>query len=63
MRVVYEAIEDGISDCRVADYVMPVVSVKLACNQGRAAVISFFDDFKQVAPLLVGERSESEIVN
>jgi hypothetical protein len=30
----YESVEDGVSDCGVADYVMPVVGVELACNQG-----------------------------
>ena len=45
MGVVDKAIEDGVSDCGVADYVMPVVDGNLACNQCGATVVALFNDF------------------
>ena len=62
VRVVHEAIEDGVGDGRIGDRVMPVIDRQLACHDRRAAAVPILDDLKYVATLLLGERGEAPIV-
>jgi len=52
MGVVDEAIEDGVGVGRVADDLVPFVDRDLAGEDGRSAVVAFFEDFVEIA----GER-------
>src|SRR5438270_13988481 len=62
VRVVHEAIEDGVGDGRIGNRVMPVIDRQLACHDRRAAVVPILDDFEYVTALLRGERGEAPII-
>ena len=49
MGVVDEAIEDGVGVGRVADDLVPFVDRDLAGEDGRSAVVAFFEDFVEIA--------------
>ena len=48
--VMNEAVEDRVGECRVADGLVPVLDRQLAGDDRRAAAVSIFEDFEQVAP-------------
>jgi hypothetical protein len=60
--VVDEAIEDGVGDGWIADYLVPVVDRQLTCHDGRAAAVAVVDDLQQIASLLGCERDKPPIV-
>ena len=62
VRVVHEAIEDGVGDGRIGNRVMPVIDRQLAGHDRRAAVVPILDDLEYVATLLLGERGEAPII-
>ena len=43
------AIEYGVSQCWVADGLMPVFDRQLACDDGGSAAVAIFEDFQKVA--------------
>lgn len=53
--VVHDAIEDGISDGRISDDLVPPVDRNLAGDDGRAPLVAIFDDFEEVMTLIVVE--------
>jgi len=57
-----EPIEDGVSDGRVCDDLVPIFDRHLAGNDGRSALVSIVDDFEEVATLLAGKRGEAPII-
>jgi hypothetical protein len=61
MGVVNEAVEDGVGISRVADEGVPFVDRDLASEDGRAAPVTFLEDFVEIvaAP---GEGFETPIV-
>lgn len=63
VRLMDQAVEDGIGQGRVADGGMPVRHGQLAGDDGRAAAMAVIDDFQQVAATLIGERCQSPIIN
>ena len=62
MRVVNEAIEDGVRIGRIADHLVPLLDGKLAGDEGRAAAIALFEDFKQIVARVGIEGFEAPIV-
>jgi hypothetical protein len=62
MRVVDDAIEDGIRVSRIADQFVPFVDGDLACDDGRSAAVTFFEDFEEVMACSGIEGFKSPIV-
>ena len=62
MGVVDEAIEDGVGVGRVADDLVPFVDRDLAGEDGRSAVVAFFEDFVEIAASAGVEGIEAPIV-
>ena len=62
VRSVHEAVEDGISDCRIDDHLVPVIDGELTGHDRRAAAVAIVDDFEQVAALLRGQRRQPPVV-
>ena len=60
--VVDEPVEDGVSDSRIGDDVVPIFDRHLAGDDGRSTLVAIIDDFEEIAPLLAGERRETPIV-
>jgi len=60
--IVNDAVEDGVSECRLSDQGVPAVDRDLAGDQGGAAAIAVLDDFEHVMPPLGPERLEAPIV-
>ncbi len=50
VRVVDEAVQDGIGQGRIADRFVPVLHRELTGNDRGAAAVAVFEDFQQVAP-------------
>ena len=48
VRVVDDAIEDGVGVGGIADQLVPFVEGDLAGDDGRAAAVTFFEDFEEV---------------
>lgn len=51
MGVVNEAVENGVSQGRIADGLMPVLDRELAGGACGVATLSIFEDFQQIASL------------
>ena len=60
--VVDEPVEDGVSDGRIGDDIVPIFDRHLAGDDGRSALVAIVDDFEEIATLLAGERREAPIV-
>ena len=52
MRLVHEAVEDGVCQRRVADRLMPQRLGKLAGDHRGARLVTILKDLQQVAPLV-----------
>jgi hypothetical protein len=62
--VVHGAIENGVSERRVADDAfVPALDRHLTGDQQRAFVVTILDDLEEIAPLLCIERFGSPIVD
>src|ERR1700733_5764581 len=57
-----EAVEDGIGDCRIDDYLVPMVDGELTSHNRRVTAVAIVDDFEQVAALRRGQRSPPPVV-
>ena len=57
-----EAVEDGVGICRIADEGVPFVDGDLAGEDGRAAAITFLEDFVEVTTGAGIEGFEAPIV-
>ncbi len=55
--IVNQPIHNGIGKGWIADMIMPVIDGKLAGDKGGGAACSVFDDFQQISPFSVSERS------
>jgi hypothetical protein len=55
VRIVHDAVQDGVGQSRVADQVVPVVDRHLAGDDQRPGAVAVLDDLQQVA-LLFGEQ-------
>ncbi len=55
MRVVDDAVEDGVGDGRLVDDSMPFGDRDLGGDQGRSALIALLGEFEEVVALLGGE--------
>src|SRR5438128_482786 len=62
MGVVDDAVEDGVSDGRLADDVVPSIYGYLAGDECCAAAVAFLDDLQQIAALVGSERFEPPVV-
>jgi hypothetical protein len=48
LRVVNDAIENGVSVGGIADQLVPFVDRDLACDDRRSPTVAFFEDFEEV---------------
>lgn len=48
MSIVDEPVENGVSERRIADGIVPMIDGQLAGNDCRAAAVTVFEDFQQV---------------
>ena len=62
MRIVDEAIEDGVGIGWVADDLVPFIDRDLAGQNGRTAAISFFEDLVEITASATVERFEAPII-
>ncbi len=63
MRVVQQAVEDSVGDCRLTQRSMPVLDGELAGDDGCVTLVSVFDDFEKIGCLLRRERLQAEVVD
>ena len=63
MRVLEDAIADGIGDTRLADGRVPRGRRELAGDERRATLAPIFDHLQEISPLRLGERREQPIVD
>ena len=52
--VVNDAVQDGVTEGRIGDDVVPLRHGHLACDQERSFVVAIVDDLEKVAGLLSG---------
>lgn len=62
VRVVNEAVQDGVGESGIADRVMPALHRELAGDDGCFPAVAVLEDFEEVAPLGGGERREAPVV-
>ncbi len=62
VRVMDEAIEDGVAKRGVADEFVPVVHGHLAGYESRAPTGSIFDHFEEIAAFAIAERGEPPVI-
>jgi hypothetical protein len=60
--VVDDAVEDGVSERRITDDLVPTIDRQLAGDDDRVSVISVLDDLKEIAALLGTELLRSPII-
>ena len=60
--VMDQAVEDGVSEGRVADDLVPGVDRELAGDDGGLAAVSVFENLEQVAAFNGCERGEAPVV-
>src|SRR5881628_4109999 len=58
-----QPVADGIRQGRLADHLVPALRRKLARDECRGPLAAIFEDLEQVAPFLVLERGEGEVVD
>jgi hypothetical protein len=63
MRVVDDAVEDGVGQRRIADDFVPVVDRHLAGDDQRAGAVAILDDLQQIALLFGKQRFRAPIVD
>jgi hypothetical protein len=62
VRVVNDAIEDGVSVGRIADQLVPLVDRDLAGDDRRSPTVAFFEDFEEVVTGGGIERRKTPII-
>ena len=62
VRIVHEAIEDGIGNGRLWDHFVPVLDRQLGGHDRRAAPMPIVDDLQQITRLIEGDRGETPVV-
>src|SRR6266567_1922023 len=62
VRVVDDAIEDGVGVSGIADQLVPLIDGDLAGDDGRAAAVALLEDFEEVMASGGVERIETPIV-
>ena len=62
VRVVYDAIEDGVGQRWIADDLVPAVDRHLAGDDQRASIVAVLDDLQQIALLFGQQRLRSPVV-
>jgi hypothetical protein len=60
--VVQESVTDRIGERRLADVIVVLGRGQLAGDDGRPGAIAILEDLEQIAPLLVLERGEGEVI-
>jgi hypothetical protein len=57
-----QPVQDGISDGRISDVIMPVFHRELAGNEGRDIAVTVFDHFEKVSSFRIGQRGQAQII-
>lgn len=63
MRVVQQAIENGIGKGRLTDVIVPVVDRQLAGDEGGAGAHAIIQDLEQIIALALADRGDGEVIN
>jgi hypothetical protein len=63
MTVMHEAIQDRISQRRLAQIRMPSIHGELAGDQCRAGIDAVIEDLEQISPILRAEGGQTPVVN
>jgi hypothetical protein len=58
MRVVDEPVENRVRHRRICKVVVPAFNRDLTCDDGRARRLAVFQNFEDVAPLLIAQRRD-----
>jgi len=62
MRIVDNAVEDGVGEGGIADYIVPAVYWELTGDQCCAVTVTFFGDLEEVMALLRAEWFKAPVV-
>ena len=62
MGVVDQAVEDGVGQGGMAEGLVPARHRQLAGDHGRTSLVALVEDFQQIPPALVVERSQPPVV-
>ncbi len=62
MRVVHQAVEDGVGDGGIANGLMPVLYGELAGHHGGPPSVPVLQDLQQVSALIGGQGRQSPVV-
>ncbi len=62
MSVRQQAVEQCISDGRVAQVFVPATDRELAGDKRRTRAVTVFNNFQEVVPFCLGERLQAEVV-
>ena len=62
MRVVDDAVEDGVGQRGIADDLVPAIDRHLAGDDERPGAVTILDDLQQVTPLFGEERFRPPVV-
>ena len=62
VRVMEQAVKDRVSQGRIPQGLMPVLHWELAGDNGRATAVAVFQEFKDVAAVLVTEGGKSPVI-
>jgi hypothetical protein len=57
-----EAVADGVGQGGLPDRLVPLLDGELAGDERRGALVAVLEDLKEVAPFLVLERGQGEVV-
>jgi hypothetical protein len=63
MRIVNDAIEDGVGQCWICDDLVPLADRYLAGDEERTLVVTIVDDFEEIAALIWVKRLRAPIIN
>lgn len=62
MGVMDDTIEDGVSDRRLPDHLVPLGHGELGGDQSGFPAVALFEDFQEIEPLLIAERMGSPVI-
>lgn len=62
VRVVHEAVENGVGDGRIWDHLVPVLDRQLGRHDCGSAAMPVVDDLQEIARLIERDRDEAPVV-
>ena len=62
MSIVYETIQDGVSDGWISDILMPMLDGELGCDNGGSSPVTVFDDLQEILAFRGAHRCKAKVV-